>query len=145
MRQQMDKICAEPCIWPRAVLAGHAHSYQRFPRHRADGTDIPYIICRNGGHNVQKLKGQSGMPLRTPQILTHKGADRDQVTFENYDDIDYRYLRLIADPQQLRIAYHPASDSINAKTPDDSVTIDLASRKRTVYTPNDLGFPSRAR
>ena len=38
--------------WPHAVLAGHAHSYQRFTRLRDDGTEIPYIICGNGGHNV---------------------------------------------------------------------------------------------
>jgi len=41
---------------------------------------------------------------------------------------------------QLRIEYHPASDSINAKTPDDSVTIDIASRKQTIYNANDPGF-----
>jgi len=34
---------------------------------------------------------------------------------------------------------------VNTKTPDDSVTIDLATRKQTVYTPNDLGYPENAR
>jgi hypothetical protein len=29
----------------------------------------------------------------------------------------------------LHIEYHPASDGDAAKTPDDSVTVDLASRK----------------
>jgi len=145
MRRQMDAVCAEVGVWPHAVLAGHAHSYQRFTRHRPDGTDIPYIICGNGGHNVVRLHAPGGVPPRTPQTLQPRKAGDDQVTFENYDDIDYGYLRLIVDPKQVRIEYHPASDSINAKTPDDSVTIDIASRKQAIYTPNDLGFPERAK
>jgi hypothetical protein len=52
----------------------------------------------------------------------------DQVTLENYDDEDYGYLRIIASATQLRIEYHPASDGTGAKTPDDIVTVDLASR-----------------
>jgi len=143
MRQQMDQICAGAGVWPHAVLAGHAHSYQRFTRHRPDGTEIPYLICGNGGHNVQKLQAPGGVPLRTPQVLTAAAGD-DQVVFENYDDHNYGYLRLIVDPRQLRIEYHPASDGRTAKTPDDNVTVDLASRKRTTYTPNDLGFPKLA-
>lgn len=145
MRQQMDAVCDEVGVWPHAVLAGHAHSYQRFTRHRPDGTDIPYLICGNGGHNVTKLRAFGGIALRVPQTLTHKTASDDPVTFERYDDTNYGYLRVIVDPKQLRIEYHPASDGIGAKTPDDSVTIDIASRKQTIYTPNDLGFPARAK
>jgi len=92
---------------------------------------------------VQKLQAPGGVPLRTPQTLKAQGAADDPVTFENYDDIDYGYLRVIVDLKQLRIEYHPASDSIQAKTPDDSVTIDIASRKQVVYTPNELGYSAR--
>ena len=144
MRQQMDAVCAEVGVWPHAILAGHAHSYQRFTRLRADGTEIPYMTSGNGGHNVQKLQTVNGVALRTPQVFLTKTSTDDAVTFENYDDVNYGYLRLIVDPQQLRIEYHPASDTAQAKTPDDSVTIDLATRKRTVYVPNDLGYPAQA-
>ena len=145
MRQQMDRICTQTGVWPHAVLAGHAHSYQRFTRHRGDGTDIPCIICGNGGHNVQKLQPPRGSTaLRTPQTFLEKTATDDAVTFENYDDTGYGYLRLIADARQLRIEYHPAGDGLGAKTPDDSVTIDLASRQQVAYTPNDLGYPQAA-
>jgi hypothetical protein len=51
------------------------------------------------------------------------------VTFENYDDTDYGYLRVLVNAQQLRIEYHPASDGTAAKTPDDFVTVDLKTRK----------------
>jgi hypothetical protein len=145
MRQQMDAVCDKVGVWPHAVLAGHAHSYQRFTRQRADGSEIPYIVCGNGGHNVQKLKGgPGGGPLRAPQTLQPKQAGDDLVTFENYDDTNYGYLRVVVDARQLRIEYHPASDGALAKTPDDGVTIDLATRKRTSYVANNLGIPASA-
>jgi len=139
----MDAVCEAVGIWPHAVLSGHAHNYQRFTRHRADGTDIPYVICGNGGHNVQKLQ-TSGAVLRTPQVFQTKTATDDAVTFESYDDTNYGYLRIIATARQLRIEYHPAADGAGAKTPDDSVTVDLKTRKQAVYTPNDLGRPAQA-
>jgi hypothetical protein len=46
--------------------------------------------------------------------------------------------------KQLRIEYHPASDGVASKTPDDSVTIDLASRQQAVYVANDLGRSAQA-
>jgi len=96
MRQQMDRVCARVGVWPHAVLSGHAHSYQRFTRLRPDGTVIPYVICGNGGHNVQHLQAPKGSTaLRTPQVFLRKTADDDAVTFENYDDTNYGYLRLI--------------------------------------------------
>jgi Calcineurin-like phosphoesterase len=143
MRQQMDKICEEEGVWPHAVLAGHAHSYQRFTRRRADGTEIPYLICGNGGHNHQKLHAPGGIPLRVPQVITAKSGSDDEVSFDRYDDAGYGYLRLVVDADQLRIEYHPSSDGISAKTPDDSVTVDIRTRKRTTYTPNSQGFAER--
>jgi Calcineurin-like phosphoesterase len=145
MRQQMDAICKQVGVWPHAVLAGHAHNYQRYTRLRSDGTEIPYLVCGNGGHNVQKLNAPTGGTLRAPQTLQSATATDDAVTFENYDDTDYGYLRVIVTAGQLRIEYHPASDGTVAKTPDDSVTIDLATRKRTVYVANDLGLPASAK
>ena len=145
MRQQMDAVCSAVGVWPHAVLAGHAHNYQRFTRHRPDGTDIPYIICGNGGHNVQKLQVTGATPLRTPQVFQVKTASDDAVTFENYDDADYGYMRIVVTASQLRLEYHPASDSAGAKTSDDSVTIDLKTRQQAVYKPNDLGMPARSR
>lgn len=144
MRQQMDEICKEAGVWPHAVLAGHAHSYQRFTRLRVDGTEIPYLICGNGGHNVQKLQAPGGGTLRAPQVFMSKSAEDDAVTFESYDDQNYGYLRLVVTAQQLRIEYHPASDTANMKVPDDSVTVDLRTHKRTTYVPNDLGLPGLA-
>jgi len=64
------------------------------------------------------------MPMDLP---VEKGED--PVVMESYDDKGYGYLRIIANAKQLRIEYHPAGDGEDAKTPDDFVTVDLASRK----------------
>jgi hypothetical protein len=144
MTSQIDAICNKVGFWPHAVIAGHAHNYQRFTRIRPNNTQIPYVICGNGGHNVQRLtKGSS--PLRTPQIIQRAAGGQDQVVFENYDDQDYGYLRIVVTASQLRIEYHPASDGPNAKTPDDSVTVDIETRAISNFNATDLGTPAMAK
>jgi hypothetical protein len=140
MLAQIDEACTRAGVWPHAVLAGHVHNYQRFTRIRRDGTEIPYASCGNGGHNAQAIKGA----LRTPQVIQSTGGER--VVLENYDAAfnHYGYLRVIATAKQLRIEYHPAGDGAASKTPDDSVTIDLATRKRAFYPGQDLGVPQMA-
>jgi hypothetical protein len=158
MQQQIDAICEQVGFWPHADLAGHAHNYQRFTRTcliQVDGqtiqaAQIPYIVCGNGGHALQKLRGQNGGALRAPQVVqtAAQGNSRNtiagQVVLENYDDTDYGYLRIIVSAKQLCIEYHPASDGSAAKTPDDSITVDLASRRLVHYAAPDLGEPKEA-
>jgi hypothetical protein len=127
MVSQIDAVCNATGVWPHAVLSGHAHNYQRFTRLHGQ-TQIPYIISGNGGHGLAKLTRKGTSALRTPQALQVIGH-ADKVTLENYDDEDYGYLRVVVTASQLRIEYHPASDGAGAKTPDDFVTVDLASRK----------------
>jgi hypothetical protein len=129
MLAQIDAICSKLGVWPHAFLSGHAHNYQRFTRTRPTGDEIPYVICGNGGHNVTALTKPGTPPLRTPQIIQTAGSNIDQVVLENYDDRNYGYLRVIVTSTQLRIEYHPASDGIHAKTPDDVVTVNLATRR----------------
>jgi hypothetical protein len=145
MQAQIDAACEKAGVWPHADLAGHAHNYQRFTRIRSDGSQIPYIVCGNGGHNVQRLQLQSGAVIRAPQVLQAKSAKTDQIVFENYDDQDYGYLRIIVNATQLRIEYHAASDGTTAKSPDDFTTVDLKSRTIAHYTAPDLGMPQAAK
>ena len=141
MLAQIDAACAKAGVWPHAVLAGHVHNYQRFTRLRPDGTEIPYVSCGNGGHNAQPLKGAP----RAPQVI-QSGKGVDTVVLENYDAAPghYGYLRVITTAKQLRIEYHPAADGPASKTPDDSVTIDISTRKRTTFIASDLGVPAMA-
>jgi hypothetical protein len=133
MLRDIDTACANAGVWPHAVLSGHAHNYQRFTR-LLDNRETPFVVAGNGGHALQPLTRHGVPALRTPAIQEPLSNGNDQIVFENYDDTEYGYLRIIADAQQLRMEYHPASDGDAAKTPDDSVTVDLASRKIVRYT-----------
>jgi Calcineurin-like phosphoesterase len=145
MQAQIDSICAAVGVWPHAVLSGHAHNYQRFTRTRPGGQQIPYIVCGNGGHNLVPLTKPGAAALRTPQIIQAASPGADQIVFENYDCLHYGYLRLVVTATQLRIEYHPASDGAVAKTPDDSVTVDLAQRRLVQPAARDLGWPAARR
>jgi len=54
------------------------------------------------------------LALRTPADQPSLSNGQDTVVFENYDDQDFGYLRIIVDAKQLRIEYHPASDGPGA-------------------------------
>ena len=113
MLSQIDAVCKQTGIWPHAVLSGHAHNYQRFTRVRGD-TQIPYVICGNGGHAIARLSRKGASALRTPMSL-QTPPHSDKVVLENYDDQDYGYLRVVVTATQLRIEYHPASDTMPPK------------------------------
>ena len=132
MLKDIDAVCSAAGVWPHAILSGHAHNYQRFTRIK-DGRQTPFIVAGNGGHGMSRLTKKGTPTLRTPQAQAALSDGTDQVVFENYDDQDFGYLRIIADPRQLRIEYHPASDGEDAKTPDDNVTIDLKTRTLVHY------------
>jgi hypothetical protein len=132
MLADIDDACEAAGVWPHAVLSGHAHNYQRFTRTK-DGRQTPFVVAGGGGHAVARLTSKGEPTLRTPAPEPTLSDGSDTVVFENYDDQDFGYLRILADAKQLRIEYHPAADGANAKTPDDSVTVDLASRKLSNY------------
>jgi hypothetical protein len=126
MLQDIDAACSAAGVWPHALLCGHAHNYQRFTRIKS-GRETPFIVAGGGGHAVNPLTKKGDPTLRVPMKQPGLSNGTDQVVFESYDDQDFGYLRVIADPKQLRIEYHPATDGAAAKTPDDSVTVDLAT------------------
>ncbi len=145
MQAQIDQACAKAGVWPHAFLSGHAHNYQRFTRTRnSDNTQIPYIVCGNGGHGLQSVSQATGPTIRAPQVVQKFTSKTDRVTLENYDDRNYGYLRVVITKTQLGVEYHPASDGPGTKAPDDSVTVDLASRTLVHYAANDLGYPKAA-
>ncbi|MEQ5843083.1 metallophosphoesterase [Paraburkholderia acidicola] len=145
MLAQIDQVCSANGVWPHAFLSGHAHNYQRFTRTRnADGTQIPYIICGNGGHGLIKLAARGAAAIRAPQVLQAKSATTDLVVLENYDDTNYGYLRLVVTATQLRIEYHSASDGPTSKAPNDYVTVGLADRQIAHFVAADMGRPQAA-
>ena len=136
MLKEIDACCASAGVWPHAILSGHSHNYQRYTRALPVGKttrQIPFLVLGNGGHGITKLSGS----IRTPQPMPifAQPERNDTVTFESYDDTNYGYARILVTTTQLRIEYHPASDGATTKTPDDSVTIDLATGTLTTYIP----------
>ena len=118
MLEDIDNACTAAGVWPHAVLSGHAHNYQRYTR-TVSGYQIPYVVAGCGGHSpLSKLRST----LRTPYQID------STLTLESYDDSDYGYLRIVVNATSMTIEFHPESDGGTTKTPDDTVTIDLASR-----------------
>ncbi len=135
MLKEIDAVCEKVGVWPHAFLSGHAHNYQRYTR-TIGNRQIPYVVCGNGGHPpLQKLSidGTLRTPISMPSF-TQKER-KDTVTLDNYDFTSYGYLRIIVDPLQLRIEFHPEGDGVDTKTPDDFVTVDLKKGTLIHYVP----------
>jgi hypothetical protein len=117
MLQDIDDACDAAGVWPHAVFSGHAHNYQRFTR-TVNGLQIPFVVAGCGGHSpLTKMRGTYRTPYKVDNTLT----------LESYDDTDYGYLRVIVNSTTMSIEFHPQSDGGTTKTPNDKVTITLAT------------------
>jgi hypothetical protein len=117
MLADIDSACTAAGVWPHAVFAGHAHNYQRYTR-TINGLSIPYIVAGCGGHSpLEAMRGT----YRTPYPID------STLTLESYDGTDYGYLRVIVNATTLTIEFHPQSDGATTKTPNDVVTVTLAT------------------
>ena len=135
MLKEIDAVCEKVGVWPHAVFSGHAHNYQRYTR-TIGKLQIPYVVCGNGGHPpLQKLSVDT--TLRTPIAMPGFAQPErsDTVTLDNYDFKSFGYLRVIVDANQLRIEFHPEGDGVTSKTPDDFVTVQLATGTLIHYVP----------
>lgn len=117
MLADIDRACAAAGVWPHAVFSGHAHNYQRFTR-TVNTMQIPFLVAGCGGHSpLSNMRAT----YRTPFKID------DTLTLENYDTTDYGYLRVIVNATTMRIEFHPQHDGGTTKTPNDAVTITLAT------------------
>jgi hypothetical protein len=118
MLADIDSACTAAKFWPHAVFSGHSHNYQRYTR-TVNGMEIPYIVAGCGGHSpLSAMRGT----YRTPYTID------STLTVESYDDTDYGYLRVVVNAETLTIEFHPEADGGVTKTPDDTVTVELATR-----------------
>jgi hypothetical protein len=118
MLADIDSACTAAGVWPHAVFAGHSHNYQRFTR-VVNSYQTPYLVVGCGGHSPLAAMRDT---YRTPYKID------DSLTLESYDDTDYGYLRVVVNAQTMRIEFHPEADGGTTKTPDDTVTVNLATR-----------------
>ena len=118
MLADIDRACQAAGVWPHAVFSAHAHNYQRFTR-TVNQFQIPFLVTGCGGHSpLSKMRGTYRTPYKIDNTLT----------LESYDDTHYGYLRVVVNAQTMRIEFHPQSDGSGIKTPDDKVTVTLATR-----------------
>jgi hypothetical protein len=119
MLADIDSACTAAGVWPHAVFAGHAHNYQRYTR-TVNGLQIPFLVAGCGGHSpLEPIRGT----IRTPYPID------STLTLESYDGTDYGYLRVMVNATTLRVEFHPQSDGTTTKTPNDVVTVTLATHK----------------
>ena len=118
MLQDIDTACQAAGVWPHAVFSGHSHNYQRYTR-TVNNYQIPFMVAGCGGHSPLSAMRAT---YRTPYKID------DTLTLESYDDTDYGYLRVIVNATTMTIEFHPQSDGGTTKTPDDVVTVTLATR-----------------
>jgi Calcineurin-like phosphoesterase len=117
MLADIDSACTAAGVWPHAVFSGHAHNYQRFTR-TVNNYQIPFLVAGCGGHSpLSKMRATYRTPYKIDNTLT----------LDSYDDTDYGYLRIIVNATTMSIEFHPQSDGGTTKTPNDTVTITLAT------------------
>ncbi len=117
MLADVDSACTAAGVWPHAVFSGHSHNYQRFTR-TVNKMQIPFLVAGCGGHSPLSPMRAT---YRTPYVIDNT------LTLESYDATDYGYLRVIVNASTMTIEFHPQSDGGTTKTPNDTVTITLAT------------------
>ena len=100
MLADIDAACEATGVWPHAIFSGHAHTYHASHRVK-DGRQTPYIISGNGGHAHTRLTKKGQPAIRTPLAQPMLAETGETITFENYDDGDYGYMRVVVDNTQF--------------------------------------------
>ncbi len=117
MLADIDSACTAAGMWPHAVFSGHAHNYQRYTR-TVNTMQIPFLVAGCGGHSpLSNMRAT----YRTPYVIDNT------LTLESYDTTDSGYLRVIVNATTMRIEFHPQHDGGTTKTPNDVVTVTLAT------------------
>jgi hypothetical protein len=137
MLREIDTVCRQEGVYPHAFISGHAHNYQRYTRVVNFGGkdfDVPFIICGDGGHNVnpivQAKKGQAPDEPQDGMVVSYLDSKPalkvNELILEKYNDINYGYLRIHVDKEQLRIGFHQVGARTLAQSRYDMVTVNLS-------------------
>ena len=117
MLADIDDACNKAVIMPDAVLAAHAHNYQRFTRFmtfNGKPMEIPFVVCGTGGRGLSPVVNADGKKI----------GDR------RFDKslIDYGYLTLTVTVSLLTIQFNQVDPAGNKKL-FDQVVVDLKKSK----------------
>ncbi len=137
MLREIDTICQAQGVYPHAILSGHAHNYQRYTRKLSfagKNYSVPFIVAGNGGFNVKPIvytRGGVTPPPPAPgapvnYLDPNPAVSATGLTIEQSNQTNYGYLRIMVNSKQLRIEFHPVSNT-GAPPGIDTVKVDLAS------------------
>jgi len=109
--EDLKSAFEEAGLLPDAVLAGHAHLYQRYTR-KVDGREIPYVVAGAGGFSATHPRTEVKAPLT-----------QGEYTLVAEPIVAFGYLTVTVDmkAKQLTIGYRPSDEKVKG----DSVTVDL--------------------
>ena len=114
MLADIDDACKQAAIQPDAVLAAHAHNYQRFTRNikfKNENWQVPYYVVGTGGRGTVPLEKATG------QVVGDHSYDSSLM--------GYGYLTLTATTKTLKFAFTQVANN-GARTPYDKViTVNL--------------------
>jgi hypothetical protein len=137
MLREVDTICQAQGVYPHAFLSGHAHNYQRYTRKLNFGGknySVPFIVAGDGGFNVKPLVYSRGgvMPpapapgTQVSYLDPNPAVQATGLTIDQSNQMNYGYLRITVNNKQIRIEFHPVSNT-GAPPNIDTVVVDLAS------------------
>jgi hypothetical protein len=144
MLREIDTICKAQGVYPHAFISGHAHNYQRYTRKvnfTGKNFTVPFIVCGDGGHNVDPLVEPSGgvtppdpaLGALVSYLDVNPAVSSTGLTIDYFDHTNYGYLRITVNSTHLLIEFHPMTSAANAADAEesgvDSVTVDLATHK----------------
>jgi hypothetical protein len=140
MLADLDAAFKGAAISPDAILAGHAHNYQRFTRattFSGEAMEIPFIVAGNGGHGIVQVKlSRNRQPIRPP-ITTG-----DHTLRQYFNGFGHVVVTLTEQVLTIDLI----GTHTNSEAPVDSVTVDLASNTITDETePFDHPAPGEQR
>ena len=137
MLADIDTVCKSVGVYPHAIISGHAHNYQRYTRKltfNGKNYSVPFVICGDGGHNVDTLvKSSFSKKASEPADNTDVSymdtsgiVQSTGLTLNHHDDQDSGFLRIQATSTQLTITFNPVPKSGAAPKPD-TVTVNIAA------------------
>lgn len=97
---------------------------------------MPFIVCGDGGHHVNRLVwshegsgNEPGFGADVSYLDVDPKVGAKGLTLEHYNDRDYGYLRVEATPAYISIGYHTADPAGPARSLTDQVTVALKTRR----------------
>ena len=109
-------------VCPHAIISGHAHNYQRYTRKlqfNGRSYSVPFVVCGDGGHNVNTLVRSSfgkkpaepGDNIDVSYMDTGKIVQSTGLTLNKHDDQNSGFLRVQATATDLTITFNPVPKS----------------------------------